>query len=154
MSQNLIQLQLDDARMGEIDAALAALEATLQDLIALDSDEFRGLPRMGPKSEQFCRETLSTLAQNPQVVPPSLGLADAQADLAAYDRLLPVVKRLQQLTRRAEVTQSALGSDVMALSLEGYGLLKVAGRNQALEGLRRDLGGRFARARRAPAPAA
>ena len=97
---------------------------------------------------------LSTLAQNPQVVPPSLGLADAQADLAAYDRLLPVVKRLQQLTRRAEDTQSVLGSDVMALALEGYGLLKVAGRNQALEGLRRDLGGRFARARRAPAPAA
>ena len=60
MSQNLIQLQLDDARMGEIGAAMSALEAALQDLIALDSEEFRGLPRMGPKSEQFCRETLST----------------------------------------------------------------------------------------------
>lgn len=153
MSQNLVQLQLDDARMGEIDAALAALETKLHDLIALDSEEFRGLPRMGAKSEQFCRETLSTLAQNPQVVPSSLGLADAQADLAAYDRLRPLVQRLQQLTRRAEDTQSALGSDVMALSLEGYALLKVAGRNQALEGLRRDLSGRFARSRRPAAGA-
>ena len=31
----------------------------------------------------------------------------------------------------------------MSLALEGYALLKVAGRNQGLEALRRELSGRF-----------
>ena len=43
----------------------------------------------------------------------------------------------------------------MSLSLEGYALLKVAGKNQGLEALRKDLSSRFKQARAAtPAPAA
>ena len=154
MSQNLIQLELDDARIATIDNALTALEASLDMLISLEADERRVMVRMGQKSEQFCRETLTSLQQNPKVIPPSLGLSEAQADLQAYDRLRTVVQRLKQLTQRADDTHDALGSDIMALSLEGYALLKVAGRNQGLEGLRRELGGRFAKHRKpAPLPA-
>lgn len=154
MSQNLIHLELDDARVAAIDNALTALEASLDMLIALEADERRVMVRMGQKSEQFCRETLTTLQQNPKVIPPSLGLSEGLADLQADDRLRPVVQRLKQLTQRADDTQDALGSDIMALSLEGYALLKVAGRNQGLEGLRRELGGRFAKTRKpAPMPA-
>lgn len=154
MSQNLIHLELDDTRLAAIDQALTTLEASLDMLIALEADERRVMVRMGQKSEQFCRETLTTLQQNPKVIPPSLGLSEALADLQAYDRLRPVVQRLKQLTQRADDTQDALGSDIMALSLEGYALLKVAGRNQGLEGLRRELGGRFAKTRKpAPLPA-
>lgn len=154
MSQNLIHLELDDARIATIDNALTALEASLDMLISLEADERRVMVRMGQKSEQFCRETLTSLQQNPKVIPPSLGLSEAQADLQVYDRLRPVVQRLKQLTQRADDTHDALGSDIMALSLEGYALLKVAGRNQGLEGLRRELGGRFAKHRKpAPLPA-
>lgn len=49
---------------------------------------------MGPKSEAFCRQTLTVLAQNPQVIPPSIDLAEAQADLAALERLRPRLARL------------------------------------------------------------
>ncbi len=154
MSQNLIHLELDDTRLAAIGQALTTLEASLDMLIALEADERRVMVRMGQKSEQFCRETLTTLQQNPKVIPPSLGLSEGLADLQAYDRLRPVVQRLKQLTQRADDTQDALGSDIMALSLEGYALLKVAGRNQGLEGLRRELGGRFAKTRKpAPMPA-
>ena len=37
----------------------------------------------------------------------------------------------------------------MSLSLEGYALLKVAGKNQGLEALRKDLSSRFTRSRTA-----
>jgi hypothetical protein len=47
-------------------------------------------------------------------------------------------------------TQTALGSDVMATSLQGYALLKVAGRGQGLESLRDALGTRFTKRARAP----
>ncbi|HVI59848.1 MAG TPA: hypothetical protein VM619_13390 [Luteimonas sp.] len=102
---------------------------------------------MGGKSEQFCRETLDVLGLNPQIVPASIGLADAQADLVTLDRLRPRLKRLLKLVERAQDTETALGSDVMSLALEGYALLKVAGKNQGLEALRKSLSGRFTKSR-------
>jgi hypothetical protein len=70
------------------------------------------------------------------------------ADLQALDRLRPRLLRLQRLAERASDTDIALGSDVMQVALQGYALLKVAGKNQGLEGLRKELGTRFAKAPR------
>lgn len=143
MSQNLVTLSLSDAQLQAIDQALTDLEAQLTELVALGRDRRRGLARMGVKSEAFCRQTLSVLALNPQIVPPSLNLADAQSDLVALDRLRPRLLRLKRVTERASDTEVALGSDVMTCALQGYALLKVAGKNQGLEGLRKSLGKRF-----------
>ena len=153
MSQNMISLTLTDAQLAAADAALTSLEAAFAGLIALQGDERIGLNRMGTKSEQFCRQALSILGQNPQVVPASIKLADAQADLIALDRLRPRLQRLQKLVERADDSEVALGSDIMSFSLEGYALLKLAGKNQGLEGLRKELGGRFTKTH-APAPTA
>ena len=145
MSQNIIDFTLDDAQLAASLQALTDLETQLSGLVAMSTEQRRKLARMGDKSEAFCRQTLSVLAQNPQVVPPSLKLAEAQADLAALDRLRPLVLRLQRLAERANDTEVALGSDVMRCALDGYALLKVSGRNQGLEGLRKALGTRFAK---------
>ncbi|MFZ5638562.1 MAG: hypothetical protein ACOY82_18440 [Pseudomonadota bacterium] len=154
MSQNLLSLQFTEAQLAEIDAGLSALETALQGLISLTPDQRRGLVRMGAKSETFCRQTLTVLTQNTQVIPPSMNLAEARSDLATLDHLRPRLARLQRLAERAQDTDEALGSDVMSFALEGYALLKVAGRNQGLEGLRRDLSTRFAKtASKAEAPA-
>ena len=40
------------------------------------------------------RQTLNVLSQNPQIVSPSVKLADAQADQVALDLLCPRLKRL------------------------------------------------------------
>lgn len=155
MSQNLISLAITDEQLASADQGLSLLEAAFAGFIALDGEERKGLNRMGGKSEQFCRETLDVLAQNPQIVPASVGLADAQADLVAFDRLRPRLKRLQKLVERAQDTETALGSDIMSLALEGYALLKVAGKNQGLEALRKALSGRFSKTRsQEPSPPA
>jgi len=151
MSQNLVSLSFTPAQIAAIDKALDSLEASLAGLIALDAEERRSLMRMGAKSEPFCRQTISALVLNPQVVPPSLDVAGGQADLAAFDTLRPRFQRIHKLAERAEGTEAALGSDLMSLALEGYALLKVAGKNAGLEGLRKDLSGRFQRTAKAPA---
>ena len=155
MSQTLITLTLTDEQLTAADQALATLEETFAGLIALDGDDRNGLNRMGGNSDQFCRQTRNVLGQTPQIVPASIGLADAQADLATLDRLRPRLQRLLKLAERAQDSETALGSDVMSLALEGYALLKVAGRNQGLEALRKELSGRFNKTRAPePAPAA
>jgi len=144
-SQNLVSISLTDAQLSAVDQSLTDLETQLVDLIAMNAAQRKGLTRMGDKSESFCRQTLNVLAQNPQVVPPSIGLASAQSDLDALDRLRPRLQRLQRLSERAVDTETALGSDIMNVALQGYALLKVAGKNQGLEGLRKQLASRFAK---------
>jgi hypothetical protein len=152
VSQNVISLDLTDAQLIAAADALAALGAALGGLIALDPDEARSLVKMGPKSEAFVRQTLNVLGQNPQIVPPSLELPNAQADQVALDRLRPLLIRLSRLAERGNDTETALGSDMMDVALQGYALLKVAGRQQGLDALRQELGSRFARSRRAATP--
>lgn len=154
MSQNLISLDLSEAELADIDTALGTLEARLGGLIDLSALERRSLPKMGDKSEAFCRQTLNLLAQNPQLVPPGLGLDDARRDLAHLDLLRSRTNRLRQLVGRAEDSEIALGSDVMRVALEGYALLKLMGKGSGLETLRQDIGARFGRrVSRAKSPA-
>ena len=148
MSQNLISMVLTADQLTAIDGALATLEQNLSGLVALQPSQRRELYKMGEKSEQFGRQTLNVLTNNPQIVPPSLGLAEAQQDLAALDALRPRLQRMKQLVERGEDTETALGSDIMSTALEGYGLLKVSGKNQGLDGLRQELSSRFAKSRR------
>ena len=143
MAQDRISLTLPTAKLAVVDNAIASLEAALVELIALEPKERMRLPKMGGKSEAFCRQTLSAIAQNPQIVNPSLGLAGAQADLVALDALRPRRQRLQRLMERMQDTETLLGSDVLATALEAYGLLKVSGKSQGLASLRQGLGARF-----------
>lgn len=154
MSQNMISLTVTEDQQAAALAGLAQIEAALPGLLSLDAEARRRMTYMGDKSEVFTRQTLRVLEQNPQIVPPSLGLAEAQADLLALDRLRPVLERLQRLLVQVEDTSNALGSDAMATALEGYGQIKLSGAAQGLDELRREIGGRWARGPRKPAVAA
>ena len=90
------------------------------------------------------------LLQNPQIVPPSLDLADAQRDLAHLDALRTRTARLRQLLGRADDSVMALGSDVMSAALDGYALLKVMGKGSGLDNLRQGIAARFSRGNRVP----
>ena len=145
MSQNNVSLELSNEQLSQAAQAITTLEQAFAGLVSLSIGERRRLPKMGQKSEVFCRQTLRVLAQNPQVVPPGLDLAEAQADLLALDQLAPLLDRLQRLAERGRDTEMALGADVMDAALEGYGLLRVSGRQQGLDGLRKELSNRWAR---------
>ncbi len=154
MSRYMVSLGLTEAHLVAVDQALAEIESQLSGLIALTPDQRRSLTKMGEKSETFCRQALSLLDQNRQLVPSSVQLDAALADQVSLDQLRPRLQRLQRLVERGSDTESALGNDMMVTSLQGYALLKVVGRNQGLEGLRRSIGSRFSRMGRAPEPKA
>lgn len=154
MSQNLIDLDLSQDSLAAMDEALAALEARFANLLSLDVDQRRQLTKMGDKSEAFCRQAVVAFSQNADVLPRNFDLAAYQRDLAMLDLLRPRLARLTRLHERLADTEMALGSDLMSNSLEGYAVLKVAGKGAGLEGLRQMLSARFSRSRPAPvAPA-
>lgn len=145
MSQNLVSLALSNEQLAQAEQAITTLEQILAGLVSLKPVERQRLTKMGQKSEVFCRQALRVLEQNPQIVPPGMDLAGAQADLSALDQLAPLLDRLQRLAERGRDTEMALGADVMDAALEGYALLKVSGRQQGLDGLRKELSSRWAR---------
>ncbi len=152
MSLNLISLDITPEQQAAALAALAQLEAALPGLLSLEQDERRKLLWMGEKSEVFCRSTIRVLGDNPDIVPPSLDVAGAQADLVTLDRLRPVFERLGRLHSRLDDTTSALGNDIMDVALDGYGQIKLVGDAYGLKELRKEIGGRFAKRPRAAAP--
>lgn len=145
MSQNLISLSLTAEDYTAIDQAIATLEKLFGGLIELSVDERRGIVRMGDKSEAFCRQTLALMTENRGKVPNDVGLDEALNDLGQLDLLRRRTIRLRQLAGRCEDSETALGSDVMSTSLEGYALLKVLGKGSALEVLRQEISARFNR---------
>ncbi|UNK57894.1 hypothetical protein MNQ95_01935 [Pseudoxanthomonas daejeonensis] len=149
MTQNLITLELSAEALAAIDAALSTLETHLVPLLGLDPESRRGLTKMGDKSEAFCREAVVAFAQNAEVLPRNFDVTAYVDDLAALDALRPRRIRLSRLHERLLDTEMALGSDLMANSLEGYAVLKVAGKGTGLDSLRQMLSTRFARGRRA-----
>ena len=133
MSQNMISISFTPDDLAQVDAALTQLEQSLTVLIALTPDERRELHKMGDKSEAFCRQTVSLMAQNPTLIPPSLDVAEAQRDLAALESLRPRTQRLSRLMSRLEDSETALGSDLMTFATSGYALLRIAGKGQGLD---------------------
>ncbi len=149
--QNLVSLSLTQQDLADLDGALATLRRVFEAFVTLQPDDRVEIKKMGPKSRAFCEQTLTLLANNPQIVPPSLGLAEAIADRTALEQLRPRLQQLHQLVEKADDTEMALGSDIMAVALEGYRLLEVSGKGEALKSARRELSARFARGRRKPA---
>ncbi|MGL4550507.1 MAG: hypothetical protein ACRC33_04920 [Gemmataceae bacterium] len=155
MTQDLITLDVPDADWTAIDAALAVLETKLgAKLLDLTIEQRKRLTKMGDKSEAFCRQALVVGRQNAQSLPPdtAAGLAAEEADLAALDKLRPRLVRLVALTEKADDSEVALGSDVMVFSLTLYGVLKALGAGAGLDGLKAQMGARFARRPRPPEP--
>ena len=152
MTQNRISLTLDPTTVERILASITALEADLQQLVALTNDERRDLFKMGTKSQAFCTTALSVAEQHAGIMPRDFDLAAFQQDHMALDALRPCSLRLAHLYQRVTDTELALGSDLMAASLEVYGVIKVAGKDKGVDEARRELSARFARRRAAPEP--
>ncbi len=138
MTQNLISLDLAEA-LPEFDAALDTIDRILKAFVSLDAEQMRRLSKLGDKTESFCRQTAAILDQNHQALPPGFDLEELKRDLAAFDALRPRLNRLEALTSKCADTQTALGSDILSASYDGYALLKVFGKADNVTPLRDSL---------------
>ena len=150
MTQNLISLDLGADDVLAMDEALATLERLFANFIELTPEQRQKLPKMGDKSEAFCRQTLIVLDQSKAMLPSTFGLAEAQADMNAFDTLRPRIQRLRALLSKGEDTQMALGSDVLSAAFDGYALAKVSGKGAALEALKEAISVRTRKPRAKP----
>ena len=148
MSDNRISLVVSNEQKAAALAAVAQVWAALPGLASVGPGGLRELYHFRNKNEVFGRGVLRALEAHPQIVPPSLDVAGARADLDALDALRPVLEEVQRLHVMLEDTVALLGHDVVDMAYDGYQQLKLTGTAHGLEDLRRDLGSQFARSRR------
>lgn len=122
-----------------IEGLITGLKGELSELIALEVGQRKQLRRMGGMSESFSRQALNVLERNRQIVPQKIALDAASANLRTLDQLRPCMVELARLLERCYDTEAVLGSAVMTVALQGYGLLKLIGRSEGLEPQRREL---------------
>lgn len=143
-TQNLINLSLSPSQIANVETALNMLETELAGFVSLSPVSLRRLRKLGEKSESFSRQALQVVHQNPQMIPANIPVADALTDLKLLDQLRPWLGRLTRLCELANHTNAALGHDILTVAFQAYGLLKLTGRNEGMESLRRELkAGRF-----------
>ncbi|MEJ2789695.1 MULTISPECIES: hypothetical protein [unclassified Pseudoxanthomonas] len=152
MTQNRISMTFEAERLERIDSALTALETDLDLLIALTVEERSDLVKMGNKSRAFCTSALAVAEQHAGLMPRDFNYDAFRQDHAALEALRPRAARLAHLMQRVSDTELALGSDLMAASLEVYGVIKVAGKDKGVDEARRELSQRFVRRNRTASP--
>ena len=144
MTQNLVFHHLQAEQWAAVDQALQVLEDVLSPaLVALTAQQRRRAVRMGDGSQAFCRTAFDVASKNAGLMPRDFDLPEMGRDLASHDALGERLVVLENLMERVRDTDIALGSDVMASSLEAYAHLKVSGKAEGVDGLRRLLSKRF-----------
>ena len=143
MRQNIASLVIDAETLKAIDGTLTALEKQLEDFIELSAEQRRELLKLGPKSEVFCRETLSVMERSPGALPVDFDMDAVREDREALDQVRPILSRLRMLTSRANDTEMALGSDLYKAALAGYRFAKATGSGAMLDELRIEASPRF-----------
>ena len=148
MQQDLVSITVTKDVQNQVLVLIAQINHLLPGLISLPAGERRQFAMMGPKSERFARGVLVALQQNTDIVPRSIDLAAAVADLEAHDNLASITAALMQLTERVADTQAAAGSDAMVVANIGYGLMKSVGRAAGLDDVLEELRYRHRKTRR------
>ena len=143
MRQNIASLVIDAETLKAIDGTLATLEKQLEDFIELSAEQRRELLKLGPKSEVFCRETLSVMERSPGALPVDFDMDAVREDREALDQVRPILSRLRMLTSRANDTEMALGSDLYKAALEGYRFARAGGSGALLDELKAQANPRF-----------
>ena len=144
MKQNYAQVHFSDEQWTQVDKAIDALFVALNPmLVALSTQQRSRAVKMGDGSQAFCRKAVEVIQESPQLIPGNFDTAELVRDLKTHDILNQRLVRVTRLQEKMANTEMALGSDVMVAALEGYHYLKLAGKHEGLDALRKLLGKRF-----------
>lgn len=139
MTLPLSSLLLTAADVAAFDDALEAIERFVKPLRARSVADAKRLTPLSERSEHFCRQAAMLLEFNREILPAPFGLSGLHDDLTAFDVLRPRVSRLKAALAKLDETQLMLGSDIMAVALEGYSLMQRHGSAVGLAVLQRTL---------------
>lgn len=137
MSLNNVSAVLSKNELDEIKALIGQIKAKMPFLINITVEEKSGLFKLGPKSLDFVTDAAMAATNYPNVLPPSFEAAEFQKDANLFAALTEIKQLLDSLVESVSDTQTMVGSEAMAESLDVYAYVQTAaGSSQQNEGLK------------------
>jgi hypothetical protein len=131
---NLISLQISDADMQQVDAALQTIDEKLNpQLVDLGPDQRRALAKLGPRSVDFVARAMTHLREMPQYCPGFLDVDEFQRDLDALGLLGPLHLKLSKACDLVDDSIMLAGSEAYKAALAYYNALKSAAKMGSLD---------------------
>lgn len=154
---NRISFLLSDEEKTDINQAVGTLVNILEPkLMTLTLDERKELPKMGDRTVAFVEKALEYGEEYPQYMPAFIDVAEAKVDFEAVKSLRGYFTQLERITNELDDSMTLAGSEAYSSALSIYKVLKNAasmGEPGAEEAVS-ELGNRFPRGKRSPAPEA
>ncbi|MBC8085547.1 MAG: hypothetical protein H7Z21_20300 [Hymenobacter sp.] len=127
MPTDNLEIDITDADLQKMTAALDALEAALAPLlITLTGKEIGRLPKASDASLPFIQQALDLAEQQPKFAPGYVDIAGLRLDLKAWQQLQSIARRLQPLATNLASTTIKLGSESYVTALAFYNSVQQA----------------------------
>ena len=124
---NRIAIQIPEADVTEINAAIETLKTKLQPyLIALTPEDRKMLPKMSDKTIPFVDKALDYAQNSPQFAPQDMNLPEMKIDLDALNTLTEFYRPLEQIISGFDDTMMLSGSEAYIAALSYYNSVKMA----------------------------
>jgi hypothetical protein len=124
---NRISIQIPEADITEINAAIETLKTKLQPyLIALTPEDRKMLPKMSDKTIPFVDKTLDYAQNSPQFAPQYMNVNEMKIDLDALNTLTEFYRPLEQIISGLDDTMMLSGSEAYIAALSYYNSVKMA----------------------------
>ncbi|MHA7111313.1 hypothetical protein ACRTDU_14380 [Sunxiuqinia elliptica] len=125
--ENKINYQLPnevaDEAAGKINEAVSLLSPYL---IALNAEERQSLPKMSDGTAPFVEKCLDYCESDAQFAPPFLDLEGFQNDMDSWEKLMAILRPVQQLVANLDDTTTQAGSEGYTTALMYYNSVKQA----------------------------
>ena len=124
---NRIAIQIPEADVTEINAAIETLKTKLQPyLIALTPEDRKMLPKMSDKTIPFVDKALDYAQNSPQFAPQYMNVPEMKIDLDALNTLTEFYRPLEQIISGFDDTMMLSGSEAYIAALSYYNSVKMA----------------------------
>lgn len=124
---NRIAIQIPEADVTEINAAIETLKTKLQPyLIALTPEDRKLLPKMSDKTIPFVDKALDYAQNSPQFAPQYMNVPEMKVDLDALNTLTEFYRPLKQIISGLDDTMMLSGSEAYIAALSYYNSVKMA----------------------------
>lgn len=124
MAQNLISASLSATEAAEVEQNLTAAKAGLKFLLSLQTDDTKGLFKVGTNFLPLVDEAFQTVKNHPEILPGVFDKEEFLKDCALLSALTPILNQINELAEGVKKTYTAVGSDALVASLEVYAAVK------------------------------
>ncbi|WP_025143742.1 hypothetical protein [Pedobacter jeongneungensis] len=144
---NRISIEITADQSAAITAAFEQLKTALAPVLVINltAEERKSMLKMGDKTLAFVNKTLEYAAQNPNLVPSYVDLAEARKDNELTADIYGIFQQLNTLLRAMEDTGMVAGGEAYEAALVIYHSIKGASRSNipGIQAIYDDLKQRF-----------